>query len=117
MMTSPDPVRGEIWRVNLEPTLGDEIGKLRPVIVISGDDMGRLALRIVVPITEWKDRYAAYSWMTRLEPDTANGLTKTSAADTFQVRSVSLARFREYVGILPNERVDRIWKSLTICTR
>jgi mRNA interferase MazF len=117
MMTPPDPRRGEIWRVNLEPTRGDEMGKTRPVVVLNGTDMGRLALRIVVPITDWKDRYIAYLWMTRLEPDAANGLTKTSAADAFQVRSVSLARFQEYVGVLPNERVDRIWKSLTICTR
>ncbi len=117
MTTTSDPVRGEIWRVNLEPTQGDEMGKTRPIVVLSGKSIGRLALRIVVPLTDWKDRYAAYVWMTRLEPDATNNLTKTSAADAFQVRSVSVSRFVEYVGILPDERLDRVWKSLSICTR
>lgn len=90
MTTSPDPVRGEIWRADLEPTRGDEIRKTRPVVVMSDDRIGRLRLRIVVPITEWDDRFAAHPWMVRLEPDASNGLAKASAADTFQVRSMSI---------------------------
>ncbi|MCX6380234.1 MAG: type II toxin-antitoxin system PemK/MazF family toxin [Armatimonadetes bacterium] len=31
----PKPERGEVWRVFLEPTVGDEIGKARPAIVMS----------------------------------------------------------------------------------
>jgi mRNA interferase MazF len=58
-MTAPrDPKRGEVWRVDLEPTRGAEISKARPCVVINAAGVGRLPLRIVVPITEWDDRYA-----------------------------------------------------------
>ena len=32
-----NPKRGEIWRVNLEPTIGQEIKKKRPIVVINSD--------------------------------------------------------------------------------
>jgi mRNA interferase MazF len=101
----------------LEPTEGDEMGKTRPIVVISDDAIGRLALRIVVPVTDWKDRYAYYPWMVRLEPDSDNGLVKSSASDGFQVRSVSLERFVERLGTLTEERVNRIVKSVGLCIR
>ena len=46
-----EPKRGDIWRADLEPTRGDEINKMRPVVVISDDDIGALNLRVVVPVT------------------------------------------------------------------
>ncbi len=42
-----NPLRGEIWRVNFDPTQGAEMRKIRPAVVISDDDIGRLALKIV----------------------------------------------------------------------
>jgi mRNA-degrading endonuclease toxin of MazEF toxin-antitoxin module len=47
------PKRGEIWLVNLDPTVGAEIQKTRPAIVISSDYIGKLPLKLVVPITDW----------------------------------------------------------------
>jgi mRNA interferase MazF len=46
--------KGEIWLVNLDPTIGDEIRKLRPAVVVNCDALGVLALRVVVPITGWQ---------------------------------------------------------------
>jgi mRNA interferase MazF len=113
----PDPSRGEIWRVRLEPTIGDEIGKTRPYVVLSGPNVGRLALRIVVPITDWKLAYGDYVWMTSLTPNADNGLSKLSAADAFQVRSVSLHRFVNCIGFLPDERMERIEQAVSLCIR
>ena len=81
--------RGEIWLVALEPTVGAEIGKTRPVVIVSDGTVGILLLEVIVPITDWKERYTERNWMVRLEPSGENGLTKVSAADAFQVRSVS----------------------------
>ena len=61
-----DPKRGEIWRVDFEPVEGSEIGKLRPALVIGDETLGRLPVRIVVPITGWDTRYRQYPWMTEL---------------------------------------------------
>ncbi len=113
-MTMPDPKRGEIWQINLEPTRGDEIAKTRPVAVMNPDSIGRLALRIVVPITDWKGRYQAYPWMMHLEPNAANGLSKPSAADAFQVRSVSLQRFVAKIGSLSEQTTDAIAAAIAL---
>ena len=74
--------RGEIWLVNLDPTIGAEIRKTRPVVIVSSDAIGALPIRLVAPITEWKDYFASNVWHVKLEPDRTNGLTKTSAVDT-----------------------------------
>ena len=54
MGTVPAPKRGKIWLVDFDPAVGAEIGKLRPALVISVDAIGRLPLRMIVPITDWK---------------------------------------------------------------
>ena len=50
--------RGEVWVVNLDPTIGAEIRKTRPVVVVSSDAMDALPLKLVAPLTEWKDYLA-----------------------------------------------------------
>ncbi len=94
--------RGEIWLINLAPTIGAEIKKTRPAVIVSDNAIGILPLKVIVPITEWKDRYAVAPWMVQLEPDAGNGLAKPSAADTFQVRSLAQERFVRQLGKLPN---------------
>ncbi len=49
--------RNEIWLINLDPTVGAEIQKTRPAVIVNDDDLGLLPLRIIVPLTDWKDRY------------------------------------------------------------
>jgi hypothetical protein len=61
-------LRGEVWRINLDPTVGAEIRKTRPVIIVNDDEIGILPLKVVVPITDWKDRYENTVWMTKVEP-------------------------------------------------
>lgn len=100
--------RGEIWLVNLDPTLGAEIKNTRPAVIVSSDLLGRLPLRIIVPVTEWKERYAISPWLVRLEPDTANGLSKLSAADAFQLRSISEKCFVRKVGKLDELFIHQI---------
>jgi mRNA interferase MazF len=114
---SIDPQRGEIWRVDLEPTVGDEIAKIRPCVVMSNADVGTLALRIVVPLTDWKDRYTSRAWISRIEPDAINGLSKVSGADAFQICSVSLERFVNHLGQLSDQRVERIFDAIMLCIR
>jgi mRNA interferase MazF len=46
--------------------------------------------------------------MTKLEPDRENGLTKVSAADSFQVRSVSQERFINQIGTVSETIMDEI---------
>ncbi len=100
--------QGEIWLINLDPTVGSEIQKTRPAIIVNDDALGKLPLKIIVPITDWKDRYEAAPWMTKIEPDKQNGLTKASAADSFQIRSVSQERFVKCLGSVSEKTMDKI---------
>src|SRR5687768_13197832 len=90
--------KGEIWLVNLDPSVGDEIKKARPCVIDDDNDIGRLALRVVVPLTGCQNAFNEFPWMVRIEPNTSNGLAKTSTADTFQIRSVSITRFVRKIG-------------------
>jgi mRNA interferase MazF len=51
------PLRSEIWLVNLNPTIGSEIRKTRPVVVISVDSIGKLPLKLIAPVTDWKTHF------------------------------------------------------------
>jgi mRNA interferase MazF len=103
-----NPLRGEIWLVNFNPTVGAEIQKTRPAVVISSDGLGILPLRVVVPITEWKERYSPNLWHVKIMPDTNNGLSKPSAADALQLRGIDLQRLMKRVGRLKLEKLEEI---------
>jgi mRNA interferase MazF len=112
MMT---PKRGEIWRIRFDPAEGDEIKRTRTAVVMSADTIGRLRLKIVVPITAWAPAFARHSWFVRLIPTPGNGLTKESAADTFQVKSVSETRFVNKLGQLTVSEMDDISRAIALC--
>ena len=90
--------QGDVWLVNLDPTVGSEIRKTRPAIIVSDDRLGKLPLKIIVPLTDWKDRYALAVWMVKVTPDSENQLMKESAADGFQIRSVAQERLVKQLG-------------------
>jgi mRNA interferase MazF len=110
-MTTP-PRRREVWLVDFEPAIGAEIRKTRPAIVINEDEVGRLPLRIVVPLTDWKPAFAPHSWFVLVPATTDNGLRKASAADTFQIKSISLDRFRRKLGVISEDQADEIAEAI-----
>lgn len=100
--------QGEIWLINLDPTVGAEIRKTRPAVIVSDDALGKLPLKIIVPLTDWNDRYSSAPWMIKIEPDIKNRLTKVSSADSFQVRSISEERFVKQIGTASNIVMEKI---------
>ena len=104
--------RGEIWLINLDPTIGAEIKKTRPVVIVSSNVVGVLPLRVIVPLTDWKERYAQAAWMVQVPALKENGLSKISAADTFQIRSVSTARFVHKIGNISQNEMDAIVEAI-----
>jgi len=45
--------QSEIWLIDLDPTKGAEIQKKRPAIIVNDDKLGKLPLKVIVPITDW----------------------------------------------------------------
>ena len=115
MNSKPSPRKGEIWRVNFNPTQGSEIDKCRPAVVISSDDIGKLELKIVVPVTDWKPHYEHSAWFTHLSASLKNGLSKESGADGFQVKSISLDRFEEKLGEVDDDDLYIILNTVALC--
>jgi mRNA interferase MazF len=100
-LSSPNPVtpqRGEIWLVNFDPTVGTEIQKTRPAVVVNSNAVGRLPIKLVAPLTDWKEYFAPNIWHVRIDPDPINGLTKVSAVDTLQLRGMDRQRFIRKLG-------------------
>lgn len=89
MAKAATPKRGELWLVDFDPSVAAEIRKSRPAVVLSVDSIGRLPLRIVVPITDWNPAFGNYPWFVEIPADSMTGLVKHSGADAFQVKSVS----------------------------
>lgn len=114
-MAKKNPRRGEVWDIRFDPSVGAEIQKIRPAVVISEDSIGRLPLRIVVPITDWKASFASYPWFVHLPADAANGLSKDSGADAFQSKSISVNRFVASRGSLTDSQLDDIASAIALC--
>jgi mRNA interferase MazF len=106
--------QSEIWLIDLDPTRGAEIQKKRPAIIINDDTLGKLPLKVVVPITDWKDLYAIAPWMVKIEPNNVNGLVKTSAADCFQIRSLSNERLIKKLGVIDEIKLNAIKEAVKI---
>jgi mRNA interferase MazF len=88
--------QNEIWLINLDPTLGAEIKKTRPAIIINDNALGKLPLKIIAP------------WMVKIISLQQTGLNKISSADCFQIRSVSEQRFIKKIGLIDNETQEKI---------
>ena len=106
--------KGEIWLINLDPTIGAEIRKTRPGLIVSEDAVGILPLRVIVPLTDWKERYAIAPWMVRVDPDAENGLSKPSAADAFQIRCVSQERLTRQLGHVSEAVLQEIVETIKV---
>ncbi len=100
--------QSEIWLINLDPTIGAEIKKIRPAIIVNDNHLGKLPLKVIVPLTDWKERYSIAVWMVQIVPDKQNKLSKLSSADCFQIRSVSEDRFIKKIGIITSTQLEKI---------
>ena len=95
--------KGEIWLVNLDPTIGSEMRKSRPCVILNNDTVGKLALKIIAPLTDYKTHYDVVPWMVTVEVTKSNGLSKKSSIDLFQVRSLSQNRLAYKVGCVGDD--------------
>ncbi len=105
--------RGEIWLVNLDPTIGTEIRKTRPVVVVNSDAIGVLPIRLVAPLTEWKDYFDHNVWHVKVIPGSTNGLAKISAVDTLQLRGIDTQRFAQKLGKVSDAIMRSIVEAIT----
>ena len=100
--------RGEVWWVDFDPSLGGEIQKIRPAIIVSNDASNRNLNRVqVVPIT---------SNITRVYPCEApielNGEARKAMAD--QIATVSKQRLKSKLATLSFEDIRAVERSICV---
>ena len=105
---------GDIVWVNFDPTVGDEIRKKRPVVVINNGHEKHLRLAIVVPVTHSTALWDNNPFFVSLEPSKHNGLKTKSAIDCFQIRAVSHQRIMDRLGSVTPFELTKIKKSLAL---
>ncbi len=90
-MTKVNPRRGEIWYVDLDPTVGREQAKRRPCLVISVEqyNLSPADLVVVLPMTS-KDKKIPWHVVVDVRQ---SGLKQTSFVMCDQIRTVSKERF------------------------
>lgn len=106
--------QAEIYSADLAPTIGSEIGKTRPCLVVSADDIGILPLKVIAPITDYKPHYEDVPWMVDLNPNALNKLSKRSVVDVFQLRSISNERMIKKIGTLTQEEFLKVVEAIKV---
>lgn len=109
--------RSEIWLADLEPGVGSEANKIRPVVIASNDGANVRAARVargmvtVVPVTS-KVR-TIYPFQVALPAD-ATGLPHDSKAQAEQVRSIDARRLIRRLGEVPTALMAAIDEALRL---
>ena len=80
-MANDSPTRGNLWLIRLPRAVGAELQRDRPVVVISSPALDAVPVRIVVPLTTWRDQYVGRVNKLRIAANDRNGLHAESAAD------------------------------------
>ncbi|WP_394951976.1 type II toxin-antitoxin system PemK/MazF family toxin [uncultured Helicobacter sp.] len=92
--------RFEIYWINLNSTIGSEITKIRPCVIISPNEIHNLSTRLIAPITS-KGFDAPYRINFRL-------LDKEAKILCDQIRCVSLQKLHQKIGELPNDVAQKL---------
>jgi len=108
------PRRGEIYLTALDPTLGREIQKTRPALIIQNDVSNRLSeITIVAPITSTV-RFPLSPVHVPLAADRNTGLSLTSVALFNQIRAVDRMRLIQRLGRIDGETLERVDEAIGI---
>ncbi|MCY3882578.1 MAG: type II toxin-antitoxin system PemK/MazF family toxin [Chloroflexi bacterium] len=113
--TAPgSPGRGEVWLVRLPRAVGAELQRDRPAVVVSAAAFDAAPVRVVVPLTHWRNEFRERINKVRIEATDRNGLHEDSAADFLQVRSVAVERLLERLGELDAALVEELVAGIVI---
>jgi len=99
--------RGEVWWINFEPSIGGEIRKQRPAIIVSNDASNHYLKRVhVVPITSNVDKlYPSEAFVT------FRGKKSKAMAD--QITTVSKKRLINSAGSISKTEMEGIGKAIS----
>lgn len=106
------PKRGEIWLAKLDPTIGSEINKTRPVCIISNNINNEFSpILTVVPITDVGRK--VYPFEIELKAHQA-GMKKDSKIQCQQIRSIDKQRVFNKLADLSADKIRSLERALAV---
>ena len=98
--------RGDVWWVKFEPSIGGEIRKKRPAIIVSNDAANKFLNRVqVVPLTSKTDRLYPSEAPVRI-----SGKMGKAMAD--QLATVSKERLFKRIGVISDEDLRKVEEAI-----
>jgi mRNA interferase MazF len=104
--------RGDIYLVDFEPSVGAEIRKIRPAVIISCDEANKYLKTItVIPFSsKAKKIYPFDVFVSKQE----SGLDTDSKLKIPQMRAVDKGRLKRYISALPEEMIEEIERAIKL---
>ena len=104
--------RGEVWLAALDPTVGGEIKKTRPVIVVSNNvNNTHNSVVSVIPLTSNTTRVLSFEVLI---PAGVGGVIKESKAKADQIRTIDKSRLIKRFGLLSDDFCQRVDNALKL---
>ena len=101
------PKRGEVYLVSFDPTLGAEIQKTRPALILQNDTSNRYSPITIVAALTSQFKNPPYPTDVLITPP-EGGLKTQSAALLNQIRSIDKRRLIKLLGVLGPETMSRV---------
>lgn len=107
------PKRGEIWIVNFDPTVGSEIKKTRPALIVQNNVANQYSpVTIVAAITTYKDGKLYPTEVLISSPD--GGLESDSIVLLNQIRTIDKRRLIRKLGSVEKDTIQKVEQALEI---
>ena len=107
------PHRGEVYLVSFDPTVGHEIQKTRPAVVIQNDVSNQYSPITVVAAISSQFSQPPFPREVVIEPADSD-LPKRSAVIANQIRSVDRLRLQKKIGRLSRQNMERVGEAIKI---
>jgi len=104
--------RGEIYLIDFETSVGAEIRKKRPALIISCDEANKhLKTIMVIPFSSKTERVYPFEVLVEKED---SGLEANSKLKIPQMRAVDKARLKKYIGTISNDILTMVEKAIKL---
>lgn len=107
------PKRGEVYLVNLDPTIGTEMSKVRPCVIISNNTGNKFSSRVTIAAITSRGIDKIFKIEVVLEAN-EGGLKERSKVALDQIRSIDKKRLSQCLGELSAEKIKKIDKAIKV---